>query len=88
MVIIKRSGSRGIKNNKFELVEYDFDGCVSSLDWMDTESLIPSRGYKKVCMYKWQIEFLFQNSKSTKLKKKNLNKKLKVQVCKSAKSQI
>lgn len=70
MVIIKRSGSRGIKNNKFELVEYDFDGCLLSLDWMDTEPLILSRGYKKVCMYKWQMEFLFQNSKSTKLKKK------------------
>lgn len=70
MVIIKRSGSRGIKNNKFELVEYDFDGCLLSLDWMDTESLIPSRGYKKVCMYKRQIQFMFQNSKSTKLKKK------------------
>ena len=56
---------------------------------MDTEPLILSRGYKKVCMYKWQMEFLFQNSKSTKLKKKNnLNTKLKVQVCKSAKSQI
>lgn len=70
VVIIKRSGSRGIKNNNSELVEYDLDGCLLTLDWMDTESLIPSRGYKEVCMYKGQIEFMFQNSKSRKLKKK------------------